>query len=335
MKRTNIIAFFCAFMALALPSFNVNAQNPVNGPAVSTHTYATKDGEALLLDIYTPAPSADESGKRPVLIFSYGGAWEGGKKEDGKAFMEALAKEGYIGVSINYRLGIKKLKDKGVQIGGENFVSSYSSAITMGVEDLFDATTFILGKAEELNADTEKIIICGSSAGAINSMTAEYLISTDSPIATQRLPEGFNYAGGISCAGGVWVAGTDSLTWKKTPCPVLAFHGTKDQLVPFGKSVMGEGAFGAFGPDYFIPQFEAMKVSCIKHVFTESDHIIAMIYDNPQARREILSFIDRMVLSGEKLSILSTENYYGKAPSLQALMEEYARRQAQEGQSTE
>ena len=111
MKRAHITGLIFAMMALTVSSLDVYAQTSMNGPAVSTHTYATKEGEALLLDIYSPVPSADATGKRPVLIFSYGGAWEGGKKEDGKAFMEALAKEGYIGVSINYRLGIKKLKE--------------------------------------------------------------------------------------------------------------------------------------------------------------------------------------------------------------------------------
>ena len=322
----NSILCLAAMIGLA---FSASAQYMKVQPEVNTYTYASKDGEDLQLDVYID-PSFSEMENRPVMIFSYGGAWEGGKKEDGKAFLEEFAQEGYIAVGINYRLGIKKLREKGVQIGNDNFVSSYSEAISMGVEDLFDATRFVLERKEIWKIDPEKVIICGSSAGAINSMTAEYLICNDSPSATSRLPEGFNYAGVISCAGGVWVAGIDSLAWKKTPCPVLAFHGTKDQLVPFGKSMMGNGAFGAFGPDYFIPQFEQMKVPCIKHVFTESDHIIAAIYNNLQARKEMLTFIARMVYSEEKLSILSTENYYGEAPSLQALMAEYSRRQAQE-----
>ena len=311
---------------------SVSAQYSKVQPEVNTYTYASKDGEDLQLDVYID-PTFSGTENRPVMIFSYGGAWEGGKKEDGKAFLEEFAQEGYIAVGINYRLGIKKLREKGVQIGNDNFVSSYSEAIAMGVEDLFDATRFVLERKEAWKIDPEKVIICGSSAGAINSMTAEYMVCNDSPSATSRLPEGFNYAGVISCAGGVWVAGIDSLTWKKSPCPVLAFHGTKDQLVPFGKSVMGNGAFGAFGPDYFIPLFEQMEVPCIKHVFKESDHIIAMIYNNLQARKEMISFISRMVYSGEKVSILSTENYYGEAPSLQALMAGYSRRQAQQEES--
>lgn len=302
------------------------AQRTQAQPEMNTYTYATKDGEDLQLDVYVD-PAFSDAGERPVMIFSYGGAWESGKKEDGKAFLEDFAREGYVAVGINYRLGIRRLKEKGIQIGEANFASSYSDAITMGVEDLYDATRFVLDRAGEWKIDPKKILICGSSAGAINSMTAEYLLCNDVPLATSRLPEGFNYAAVISCAGGVWVAGTDSLSWKKQPCPVLAFHGTKDQLVPFGKSVMGNGAFGAFGPDYFIPQLKAMEVSCIKHVFTESDHIIAGIYNNAQARREMFSFIERMVWAGEKLSILSTEDYYGTAPSLQALFSAFSARQ--------
>jgi len=316
---------FC-IAAVILSSLCAYAQYTKAQPKIATYTYATKDGQDIQLDVYDD-PTFAKAEKRPVVIFSYGGSWENGQKEDGKTFLENFAQEGYLAVGINYRLGIRMLKEKGVQINGENFASSYSQAITMGVEDLYDATKFILDRTDQWKIDPEKVIICGSSAGAINSMTAEYLICTDSPIATSRLPEGFNYAGVISCAGGVWVAGTDTLSWKKTPCPIIAFHGTKDQLVPYGKSVMAGGAFGAFGPDYFIPQLKGMEVSCLKHVYTESDHIIARIYDNAQARKEMLSFIERMVFSGEKLSITTTEDYYGEAPSIQALLAAYARQQ--------
>ena len=317
-----VLAMFFGLPALAQPTESTGT--PVK---MTTYTYATNDGQALELDIYVDE-TVPVTGKRPVMIFSYGGAWENGRKEDGTAFSEAFAREGFVAVSINYRLGIRKLREQGTQVGQNNFASAYSNAIRMGVEDLFDATRFVLDRADELNIDPAKVLICGSSAGAINSMTAEYFICTDHPIATSRLPQGFNYAGVISCAGGVWVAETTELDWKKTPCPVLAFHGTKDQLVPFGKSVMGGGDLGAFGPDYFIPQLQALQVPCIKHVFNEADHIIAMIYNNVPARHEMFGFIDR-IFAGDKISVVSTETYYDKAPTLQDLYRAAAQQQRQ------
>ena len=322
-----IIASICLSMVFGISALAQPAGNTGTPVKMTTYTFATNDGQALELDLYVDE-TAPVTGKRPVMIFSYGGAWENGRKEDGKAFSEAFAREGFVAVSINYRLGIRKLREEGKQIGQDNFASAYSNAIRMGVEDLFDATRFVLDRAGELNIDPAKVLICGSSAGAINSLTAEFFICNDNPIATSRLPQGFNYAGVISCAGGVWVTDTADLIWKKNPCPILAFHGTKDQLVPFGKSIMGGGNFGAFGPDYFVPQLLAMQVPCIKHVFNGADHIIAMIYNNVPARHEMFGFIDR-IFAGDKISVVSTETYYDKAPSLQDLYRAAAQQQQQ------
>ena len=52
---------------------------------VHTYDYAQKGEQTLRMDVYEQAPSGDM--KRPVLIFSYGGAWEGGKRADGKAIL--------------------------------------------------------------------------------------------------------------------------------------------------------------------------------------------------------------------------------------------------------
>ena len=166
-----IIASICLSMVFGISALAQPAGNTGTPVKMTTYTFATNDGQALELDLYVDE-TAPVTGKRPVMIFSYGGAWENGRKEDGKAFSEAFAREGFVAVSINYRLGIRKLREEGKQIGQDNFASAYSNAIRMGVEDLFDATRFVLDRAGELNIDPTKVLICGSSAGAINSMTA-------------------------------------------------------------------------------------------------------------------------------------------------------------------
>ena len=75
-----------------------------------------------------------------------------------------------------------------------------------GVEDLYDATAWIVGHADMLNIDTTKIVISGGSAGATNSVMAEYYLCNGDELA-QRLPKGFRYAGVIPFAGGIWKAG--------------------------------------------------------------------------------------------------------------------------------
>ncbi len=288
---------------------------------VETCQYAEKDGQPMLLDVYevSSALSEGSEGKKPVVIFSFGGSWEFGTRKDGKEFLEDFARHGYIAVGIDYRLGIKKFKESGGTISPETFGQAYANAIRMGVEDLYSATTYVISQAERLQADTSRIVICGCSAGAINSCVAEYLLANDHPLATAMVPEGFNYAAVISCAGGIWKEGEEDVAWKHRPCPFLAYHGTADQFVPYADMRMGGG--GAFGPAHFIPSLLEQQVPCLFRSFTGVDHVIALIYNNKDARAEMLSFLSRVLYKNEQISIISEETYYDRAPNLKSIID--------------
>ena len=70
----------------------------------SSHLYAEKDGQRLELDVYQTANPTGVA--RPVLIWVHGGGFSGGKRDNNMEvrLMEAVAKQGYVGVSITYRL---------------------------------------------------------------------------------------------------------------------------------------------------------------------------------------------------------------------------------------
>src|SRR5579875_2510482 len=104
----------------------------------TTFPYATKGQQTLHLDRIV-APAAKAAGKRPVVIFSHGGGWEGGGRNDAGLvpFLDHLASLGYTVISIDYRLGIKEAKAK-KEITSTNGVEMYLRAIEWGVEDLFD-----------------------------------------------------------------------------------------------------------------------------------------------------------------------------------------------------
>jgi len=287
----------------------------------ATYSYAVKEGDTLHMDVYLDSTKLTDWERLPVFIFSFGGGWTSGKRQDGQALLEDAAHHGYVGVGIDYRLGIRALSKQGVGIDSTNFASSYSMAITWGIEDLFDATRYIIDHAEELHADTSRIIASGSSAGATNSLTAEYLISTRNLLAASHLPEGFNYAAIVPFAGGVWLAETDTLVWQRMPCPVLAYHGTDDQLVPYNKVLIQQGAFGGFGPGYYMPQLREMQVPSLFHTYQGGDHMISALGSSPDARAEVFSALDRLVMRGSKTSITITEEYYGVPPTFRNFKE--------------
>lgn len=294
--------------------------NPnLSGMAKETHVFATKDGEDLTLDTYIDSSVVVE-GKRPVFIYVFGGAWESGSKENGAKIAQFFAQQGFLGVSINYRLGIKKYKkDHDLPKNGfpaqDHFAKAYSYAIDLGVEDMFDATKYIIDNAEKWNVDTEKIILCGSSAGAINSVTGEWMICNEMPLAKSHLPEGFNYAGIISEAGGVWKADTALPEWKNAPCPFLFFHGTVDQLVPFGASQDEEINFGAFGGGFLKEQFKQNKYPHYSITVNEADHMIAVL---PQTTslHDMMTFYNRFVEGKQNIYIEATETYFEEAPRM-------------------
>jgi acetyl esterase/lipase len=73
--------------------------------------YSQQDGVNLCLDIYRKkGVNHSEESKKPVLLQIHGGAWTyryGSKNEQGRPLMNQLASNGWICVSINYRLSPK------------------------------------------------------------------------------------------------------------------------------------------------------------------------------------------------------------------------------------
>jgi hypothetical protein len=300
---------FYSFMLLMVSA----VAEATNEPAISTYTYAEKGGQALCLDVCVDT-TVHVQGKRPVLVFSFGGGWETGKRQDGDDLIRWFAHRGYVGVSIDYRLYIHQLKTSGKKLNIFNVATSYYSAILTGVEDLYDATSYIIGKADTWNADTSRIAICGSSAGAINSVMAEYLISNDNPLALSHLPRGFNYAALIPCAGGIWQQGDGEPTWKHKPCACLLYHGTSDQMVPYKVFRPTPPDFGAYGPAFYVDQLKAMHVPYLMHSFSGVDHAIAGIYNRADIRDEMFNFLQRVMIGGEHIATTIVEEDYDRKP---------------------
>lgn len=219
----------CFIFCLFLLSFSVSAQQrfiddtfTVKAPV--TKTYAEKDGEKLKLDIYLP--ENDTLNKRPLIIFMHGGGFSGGsrKNEAEVEFAISAAKKGYVAVQISYRL-MRKSKSFGCDYEASGKMETFKLA----AEDFMDAVNFMVESKEEFQIDPSKIIAGGSSAGAeavLNAVYNERLMFED-----LSAYKNFEFAGVFSLAGAVVDA---RYITEENAVPGVFFHGTEDNLVPYG-----------------------------------------------------------------------------------------------------
>lgn len=235
-----------AALALALFfAFSATANSAERYEPSGTYLYATKDGQDLFLDIYNPADGSEttlDGMAKPTVIFVFGGGFINGRRDepDTQVWYKMLNQAGYRVVSIDYRLGLKGVRNAGVNA---KFIRSMEKAINMAVEDLFSATNFIIDNASELGIDPGALVISGSSAGAITSLQAEWEICNGSESAA-ALPKGFNYAGTMAFAGAIF-SRKWSLSYGDTePCPTFMSHGTEDKLVNYRKTQFFNIIFG-------------------------------------------------------------------------------------------
>ena len=106
--------------------------------------YSEGDGARLRLDVYH---RADKPQGRPVLLQVHGGAWILGRKDDqGLPLMNRMADEGWVCVSVNYRL-------------------SPRFTFPAPVIDLKRAIAWIQENIADYGGDGSRIVITGGSAG--------------------------------------------------------------------------------------------------------------------------------------------------------------------------
>ncbi|NQU85550.1 MAG: alpha/beta hydrolase [Mariniphaga sp.] len=195
----------------------------IDSVEVETFTYATKDGEKLELDVYQPFDDWEEN--RAVIIYVHGGGFSGGSRNDENNinFCKRLAELGYVSVSMSYRL---TRKDKPEGFGCNCTASDKLNTFNAAMEDIQEASYFLIENRDMLRIDPQKIILAGSSAGAEAILYSGY-----QPPMCYDLPSGpVSYAGLISMAGAI---PDTSYIYNESAVPTMFFHGTCDNLVPF------------------------------------------------------------------------------------------------------
>jgi acetyl esterase/lipase len=205
-----------------------------------------KGGEVdLLLDLYRP-PKRFE-GARPGIVWIHGGAWRAGTRGAMADFATELAKAGFVGASVDYRL-----------VPAHPFPAA--------VEDVKCAVRWMRAKAADLGVDPDRIAAIGTSAGGHLALMAGLADEkaglegkgghegTSSRV--QAVVSGFGPADLRGMAGRrpetAFAAGREAEASPVTHAsaddpPVLLLHGTEDPTVAFAQSEAMAKALEAVG----------------------------------------------------------------------------------------
>ena len=257
-----------------------------------TYVYDVKDSLQLKLDVYS---NPDLKKKTPCIIFVFGGGFLGGHRDDKlyNAYFNTLVANNYKVVSIDYRLGLVGVKN----LSALN-TKPLLNAIDTAVVDLYSATAYIIKKADLLGIDTGKLILSGSSAGAMTILQAEWEKRNHTNL-TLGLPERFQYAGAISFAGAI-LSYKGAPNYKIPPAPTMMFHGTADKLVVYNKIRLFNKGF--FGSNYLAKRFKKNKYPYYYQRVEGMGHEVA---GSPLVNNldDIMWFIDNYVMKKKQYLI--------------------------------
>ena len=242
MKSTHNILYAVIGAIICLTgTLNAHAQHPQE-LICNTYMFVERDS-SLCLDVYKPeTPRADKA----AVLMAFGGGFFSGERNNNqmKRWASALLEHGFTVISIDYRLGFKD----------SDFVANHSRllqlpdlfmhCIDIAVQDCAAAVAWVCSNAGMLDIDPSKLILTGSSAGAITILQLDYY-RANSMSGASALPAGWKPVAVIPYSGGV-MCRDSKLKYATDPAPTMLLHGTKDRIVtyksiglPFGKKMHG------------------------------------------------------------------------------------------------
>ncbi len=190
-----------------------------------TVVYLDKGQEKLSMDIFSPVN--DTAKNRPVMLYVHGGGFAGGNRDHPNhiKFCEALARRGYVAVTMSYSLLMKGKSFSCDQLA-EVKVKTFRSV----ARDIAHATSYLIENKNKLGINQSQIVLAGSSAGAEAVLHAAYWKSSWLKEKKAILDNSFQYGGVVSMAGAIVDI---KLINKVSAIPTQLFHGTCDNLVPY------------------------------------------------------------------------------------------------------
>jgi len=214
----------------------------------------------LRLDWYEPC--GDTLAIRPLVIAIHGGAWAQGDKNDLAALCTDLAKRGYVVASINYRLSLpSNLLCWDLDVDSVRMMR----AVFRAIQDAKASVRYFRANADTYRIDTCNIFTLGVSAGAFTALGVAYLNQESERMGACGLQTQYDAwfgnwicpdMGSIEGKGGNpgfsssvravvnLSGGLFDLNWIDDPSdpPLLTFHGTADDVVPYGYGCVVQNA---------------------------------------------------------------------------------------------
>ncbi len=234
--------------------------------------YREVDGTKLTADVFRPANDKIA----PVVLMIHGGAWSSGSKWHLHDHARELAQEGYVAVTINYRLAPLYQIDK-------------------QVSDCRAAMEWLKTVNSDFNFDPKQVAVWGYSAGAHLACMLATQPQPDAPeiqaVVAGGAPCDFEYIPEQSPVLSLVMGGTrkevpkvyESMTplnFVNSKCPpTLLFHGTEDALVPYSTGRR---------------MYEALKLQGVVADFVTVEgkgHLTTFL--DSRARRESIEFLNK------------------------------------------
>lgn len=207
----------------------------------TTYTYAMRD-TALRLDVWQPEVQRSD---KACVISLFGGGFVGGSRDNELQtnIAKLLTARGYTVVCIDYRLGLRDSARVAATRGLGGVQDLFQWTINIATEDCAEACAWVVNHAGELRINPERVVLTGSSAGAITVLQMDWCRANSLPEAS-ALPRGWRPAAVVPYSGAIMSHGKPK--YATPPAPTMLMHGTKDKIVAYKRfpKVLSHALYG-------------------------------------------------------------------------------------------
>jgi len=272
-SRKRVLALFSVFVAFGVLLVLAASLRKHPGVVVERDlTYGTAGATELKLDLAMPK---EGSGPFPAIVFLHGEGWRAGNRRQMSHFIEGVARMGYVGVTVEYRL-----------VPAARFPAQ--------VEDCKAALRWLRANAGKYRVDPGRIGVVGFSAGGhlaamlgVTGENVQAVVSFFGPtdFSTRDWPRDLEREVIVPFLGGsfadipaVYERASPISHVTKDSAPFLLFHGSEDELVSVDQSKRLAERLKSFGVPVRLVVLEGEK-----HGFTDAH--------NQECMKQMMAFL--------------------------------------------